>query len=205
MDNPKVFDQDGNEKDWDWLRASFGALAVERADATAGKVFRVVEVHDWAGPATQLVNVTDAAGRRMEGITVVRWWPDAPKLPAWGDKVSRWRNRGVYGDTNSNGDIGFGMGGGDYYFPPSGGASAVWVASLKGPSDFVSGLGMLGGTDHRHIDVFYKLVDLDSPAEPAGPTEPAEPIEPSTATEGQWQTLLAKLDRIIALLEARSG
>ena len=191
MADPKIFDQQGQEHDWAWLVANFGAINLERAGATTGKVFRVVKLQDAEGPAVQIVQIVDQDGKPMGGVGVVRWWPDAPKLPGWGDEVSQWRKRGVYGPTNPSGDIGFGMGRGDYYFPPAGGSSGVWIADVKGQSDFVSGLGMLGGTNHRHVDVFYQLVDLDAP-----PVEP--PADP-------WPALFEKLDRIIALLEAKSG
>ena len=30
MDTPKVYDQQGQEKDWDWLVANFGPIELER-------------------------------------------------------------------------------------------------------------------------------------------------------------------------------
>jgi hypothetical protein len=215
MGDPKILDQQGQEQSWDWLVANFGAINLERPAVTTGKVFRVVKLQDAEGAAVQIVQVFGLDGIPMSGVGVVRWWPDAPKLPGWGDEVSQWRKRGVYGLTNLAGDIGFGMGHGDYYFPPDGGASGVWVADIKGQSDFVSGLGMLGGTNHRHIDVFYQLVDLDlPPVEP--PDEPPDqppdkpPDEPPDKPPDQppadpWPVLFEKLDRIIALLEVHSG
>jgi hypothetical protein len=148
------------------------------------------------------VHVTDQEARPLETAQVVRHWPDAPPLPAWPPPTSRWRDRGVYGQTNPSGDIGFGMGHGDYYFPPEGGASAVWVAEAEGPSDLVSGLGMLGGTSHRHLDVYFALQDVDAqtppPLPPPSPA-PAQPLPP--APEDNWGMLFQKLDQIIELLE----
>jgi hypothetical protein len=221
MEYPKVYDQQGEEQDWAWLVANFGAINLERATIPEGvaQVYRIVKLQDIEGPATQLVNVVNQEGRRLEGLTVVRYWPDAPKLPEWPPPISRWRDRGVYGPTNVNGDIGFGMGRGDYYSPPGAGASAVWVANQSGPSDFISGLGMVGGTNHRHLDVYYQLKDagapppeppiepppeppIEPPPEPPIEPPPEPPIEPPpTPPDENWTALLERLDRIIALLE----
>jgi hypothetical protein len=105
------------------------------------------------------------------------------------------------------------MGRGDYYFPPEGGASAVWVASSAGPSDYISGLGMLGGTNHRHIDVFYQLQAVEGkPPEPSPtPTPPPTPTPTPTPTphppeeEDNWEKLFNRLDRMIELLEQLSS
>jgi hypothetical protein len=207
VEKPQVFDQEGQEQDWDWLVANFGAVSLERAEPAEGGagVFRIVKLQDTEGPAVQIVTVADQDGSPMGGIRVVRYWPDAPRLPDWPAPTSQWRDRGVYGETNLEGDIGYGMGQGDYYFPPGGGASAVWVADESGPSDFIGGLGMLGATTHRHLDVYYHLQGVDGP--PDGPPEepPDEPQEepPEEPADGQWQKLFEKLDRIIALLEDR--
>jgi hypothetical protein len=117
----------------------------------------------------------------------------------------------VFGKTNDRGDIGYGMGHGDYYFAPGEGASCVWVGDESGPSDLVSGLGMLGGTNHRHLDVHYRLVEIDEvPAEKPPETTPEEgpPVTipehaPDSTPEDRWPLLLDKLDRIIAMLEER--
>jgi hypothetical protein len=198
MDMPAIFDQQGEERNWDWLTANFGAVVLERAEAVEGTgwLYRIVKLQDAEGPAVQLVNVKDQDGNPLDGVRVVRHWPDAPVLPNWPLPASRWRDRGVYGETGVNGDVGFGMGHGDYYFPPTGGASAVWIASQDGPADLISGLGMLGGTNHRHLDVYYQLQSLE--AEPPTPPVP-QPTHPPSGEP--WDLLLQKLDQIIDMLE----
>lgn len=178
MDMPKVFDQQGQEQDWDWLLATFGPVTLERAGALEGvsHAYRVVKVQEAAGPAVQVVNVVDQDGVPLDRIRVVRYWPDAPALPEWPLPASRWREQGVFGGTNVEGNIGFGMGQGDYYFAPNVGASAVWVADGAGPADVVSGLGMLGGTNHRHLDIYYQLIEIETPPPGEPPIRP--PIEP---------------------------
>lgn len=194
MDKPIIYDGQGEEQDWDWLISNFGNISLERSEVTEGvtRVYRVMKLQDAEGPATQIVNVVDQDSHPLEGIHVVRYWPDAPELPEWPPPVSRWYDRGVYGPTNVNGDIGFGMGSGDYYFPPSAGASAVWVADQNGPSDVISGLGMLGASNHRHLNVYFQLKDVEEPPPPPPPPPPPE---------SNWEKLFDKLDRIIALLE----
>jgi hypothetical protein len=211
MNVPKVTDRQGQERDWDWLIAEFGAIELEFAEVPAGEglVYRIVELREVEGPAAEVIHVEDQDGNPLEGIRVVRHWPQAPLLPAWPPPTSRWRDRGVFGNTNVNGDIGFGMGHGDYYFPPKGGASAVWVAEESGPSDFVAGLGMLGGTNHRHLDVYFQRTDAEvsepSPEPATPPPAPPEPVPeppPAEPEEGDhWDQLFQRLDEIIKLLE----
>jgi hypothetical protein len=202
----QIYDQQGQEQDWDWLVANFGNVRVERAEVPEGvtEVFRIVKLQDRAGPAVQVVNVSDPEGSFLEGIRVVRYWPDAPGLPAWSPPISLWHEQGVFGATNKNGDIGFGMGRGDYYFAPQDGVSSVWVADVSGPSDVIKGLGMLGGTNHRHLDVYFQVevVEEAPPEEP--PEEPPE-VTVTRPPDDRWQMLIDKLDMIITMLEERVG
>jgi hypothetical protein len=97
------------------------------------------------------------------------------------------------------------------------------VADEAGPADLVSGLGMLGGTNHRRLDIFYQLQAVEAPAppddpQPVTPPDPAPtPPDPQPVTPPDpepvpgpppdsaewWQELSDKLDRIIELLERR--
>jgi hypothetical protein len=221
MEMPKVYDQQGKEQDWDWLVATFGPVNLERAEVPEGTkhIYRIVKLHDVEGPAVKIVRLIDQAGKPLANVRVVRYWPDAPALPEWAPPASRWRDRGVYGRTNSNGEIGFGMGHGDFFFPPKSGASAVWVGEEAGPSDFVSGLGMLGATHHRHLDVTFQLQDVEEPPAPPPPTPPpptppptppppippTPPPTPPKPAEENWAKLFERLDRIIELLEGMSS
>jgi hypothetical protein len=199
VEEPKIFDQQGQEQDWNWLVANFGAINLERADAAQGRAYRIVKLQDAEGPAVQVANVANEEGHPLEGIRVVRFWPDAPPLPAWPPPISMWRSRGVFGETNVNGDIGYGMGHGDYYAPPNSGASAVWVADQAGPSDLIAGLGMLGGTPHRHLDIYFQLQPVEAPPDEPPHEPPDEP--PDVPPDERWQRLFAKLDQIISMLE----
>jgi hypothetical protein len=145
-----VYDCDDQPADATWLYETFGAVAWQPRDGA-----RLVALRSREGPATLVIHVEDGAGDPLENVTVVRHWPDAPPLPAelqWDGTY----NRGVFGPTNGEGNIGFGMGFGDYYFPPGqSGASAVWIG---GPASYLlTGLGMLGGTNHMHLDSDWVL------------------------------------------------
>lgn len=208
MDKPQVLDQRGQEQDWIWLIDNFGDVVIERAEVSdaVAQVYRIAKVQVSEGPAVQVVNVADQDGIPLGGHRVVRYWPDAPFLPVWLPPTSMWQLEGVFGETNVEGNIGFGMGHGDYYDPPEGGASSVWVASEAGPSDLIWGLGMLGGTNHRHLDVYFRLVSVEGtpPGEP--PDQPPVVSPPVDALPGelpgeQWQALFEKLDLIIDMLE----
>jgi hypothetical protein len=84
---------------------------------------------------------------------VVRFWEGADELPLWAQACGK--TRGDLGYTEPSGKIGFGMGGGSYYFPPDGGPHVLWVAT--GGTDCLGGMGMLGGTNHYHLDSNWKL------------------------------------------------
>jgi hypothetical protein len=135
----------GNERDAAWLEAEFGAVKVVRAPE--GAAWRVTELREADGYSAILV-------RGTPGLRVARWWPD-PALPALPADLAIWKAQGVWATVKPEGHCDFGMGSGDYYFPPDGGASWYWV---QGVSDCCQGWGMLGGTNHRHLDITFEWV-----------------------------------------------
>lgn len=186
MEKPTVLDGQGQERDWEWLIGSFGAVNLERAETTADQphAYRVVSLRDTDGPAAMVVRVVDQDDNPLEGVHVVRYWSGAPKLPHWPSPTSNWHDEGVHGPTNKNGHIGFGMGGGEYYSVPNGGPCAVWVADEAGPSDLISGLGMLDKSKHRHLNITFRLESLaEQAAPPPMPLtqSPEPPVQPAEA------------------------
>lgn len=162
----QVVDFQGNVTTWDWLVATFGPYVQVTAGATTGKRWRVKQLRARDGYAA-LVAVTEA----QPGTKVARHWPDASELPSTVQPQNY--RRGVWDVTKSDATIGFPMGTGDYYWPndpASRGVSALWVAEGV-PSDTVSGLGMLGGTNHQHLDVVFELVDGSEPEPPEPPSD----------------------------------
>jgi hypothetical protein len=144
-----IYDLDGTEQDWEWLTATFGAVTLERGTGSASvRVLRAIE-----GPVALVARVENADGDPIEGVPVVFYWPNARLLPP--EQQACGLDRGDVILTNSNGNAEFIMGGGSYYFPPGGGLHVVWVATEG--TDCLGGLGMLGGTNHIHLDSVWRM------------------------------------------------
>jgi hypothetical protein len=195
----KIYDQNGAQKDAAWLKATYGNVQVTEATVPTGAaVFRVAELREKVGPATLIAQCRLPDGSPIKNVPIVRYWPGAPTLPTWEPPPERWRDRGVSGRTNNEGNVGFGMGNGDYYRPDSQeGASAIWCGKPSTHSDLVSGLGMLVATNHAHIDTIFELAEGPPGPEP-GP-EPPEPGDDSVVLS--FAPITRRLDRIIDLLE----
>jgi len=144
----EAYDEHGNVIALDALQRKYG-FQIRRAEIQSGQqVFRVVALREVVGPATLVVKA--GANRR-----VAFHWPGAPHQPNAGHD---WDSRYEVGETNAEGEVGFGLGHGSYIKDVSaGGPHGVWVCSPV-PSDAVFGLGMLGGTVHAHVDVEFQLV-----------------------------------------------
>lgn len=152
---PKIFDKEGQERDWAWLIARFGDVTISQS--TYEQVYRLVEIREQEGPAALIPSLLDEEGQPVPGVQVIRYWPGAPELPVWDPPPERWKNRGVHGKTNDEGHIGFGMGGGDYYDSQTEtGASSIWVGELGWGSDCIHGLGMLAATNHIHLNPTFQ-------------------------------------------------
>jgi hypothetical protein len=145
-----ILDFDGTtERDWDWLTATFGAVVLERGSGTASAtVLQAIE-----GPSALTIRVEDPRGTPRQDVPVVFYWPDAPELNA--GEYACGLTRGIVTQTDGNGEVGFAMGTGAYYFPPDGGPHSVWVA-VDG-TDCLRGMGMLGGTNHQHLDSIWTV------------------------------------------------
>jgi hypothetical protein len=165
----KIFDLDANEQDQNWLIDNYGPVNVRFHSAPEG--YDLVELRESEGPAVYVVKVLDVFGAEHRSDRwVARHWPGRefnPELPPLPE--GEWFGTGVYGEVNDNGDIGFGAGGGDYYFPDDGGvgASSFWV--LEYPSDCVENIGMLGLTEHRSLDMVFQWVTGGVGPEPEPP------------------------------------
>lgn len=168
MPLPLVFDMDGNPRSWNWLTDLMGAVSLGFSEYQLA--YRCVEVHVQRGHAALVVHLRQPDGLPIPGITCIRYWPDAPKLPEWDPPPERWFNRGVHGETNENGDWGSGMGGGDRYYPPEAGPSSIWIGELGVGSDCFHGLGWI--VDPELNDLHLNLVFERSDEEPPPPPPP---------------------------------
>ena len=188
---PTIYDYNGNATTLEWLWDEFGDVGWQRTNPhpEAPWVFKLVELRAKCGSATLVVQVVDENNRPLEKYAVIRYFPGSPELPDFSNTTARqWTTHGVVGKTNTRGDVGFGMGQGDYYFPDNGqsGASKVYVADFDGPGDLIFGLGMLGMTEHCHIDPKFQRQAKST--DPPTPTPlPPTPVSP-TPTPGPSPT-----------------
>jgi hypothetical protein len=162
-----IIGSDGKTKDWQYVIDTFGPdVHITRSEAS--QVYRLVGLVDSEGPATLVATVQQPDGSpQVGGCFIVRSWPDATPLPAWPGIDQWWTTRGDYAPPKEDGTAGFGMGIGDYYSPgKTAGASGIWIARAGYGSDYLSGLGMLGATNHRHLDSFWQLQENGASPEP---------------------------------------
>lgn len=177
----KVFDVTGAERDWAWLVANYGAVNIQQPDAES--YYKVVAIREKHDDSTFIVKVLEADGTPKVGKTVLFYYDTAPAAPGSG-----WLEQGDGGVTNTNGDVGFGMGPGAYYYPPEGGPHKCWLFG-DNVSEMFEGIGMLGGTNHNHIDITYQWV------------ENGEEPEPEPEPEGDIAAQLARIGDILERIE----
>ena len=160
----RVYDAQGNPQSWSWVLAEFGPLDLRLAEPYEGQVVRLVEVREQFGDSALMVKLLHLDGSPVQGIEVAFYWPDAPELDTIPLPTSVWEPMAVHGPTNDNGDIGFGMGPGAYYYWPDqvqAGPHGSWVLAPGHPSDGLFGLGMIAGTDHRHLNLTFQVIAVD--------------------------------------------
>lgn len=142
---PRIYDQFGAEKDWDWVTANYGAVAYWRQPGSAC----LAELREVEGPSTLIADVG------VPGAEVVFYWPDAPFLSS--ELQNCGLDRGLIVAAKANGRAEFAMGGGSYYFPPIGGPHWIWVLGGPQHGDCLGGIGMLGLTNHKHLDSVWRV------------------------------------------------
>ncbi len=169
-----VYDKFGHEQTLAWLYEQFGNVEIEAPPNPAEPFYEIVELREnddvgpgdasVTAPACIITRLLDQNGAPLPGVTCVFWWPDAPPLPGSG-----WHNQGVPGTTGTAGTVDFAMGSGAYYDPRHAqGPHHLWVRG-EGSSEIIRGLGMIAGTNHRHLDVTWKRTAADPDPEPIEP------------------------------------
>jgi hypothetical protein len=146
---PEIIGFDGVERDWQWLTSYFGNVQLERGYGS-GSVQTLKAIR---GPASITVWVANGNGDPVGGVPVVFYWPDAPHLEP--DYQACGLTRGIIGWTEPSGKAGFGVGGGSYYFPPNGGTHTIWIGEEG--TDCLSGIGLIGLTEHEHLDSYWTI------------------------------------------------
>lgn len=195
----KIFDKNGNPQSFGWLYSEFGGVKIE--SAPAGSAYRVTELREVVGPAAVVMTVLDGFGLPAKHVPVCWSWPDAPR-----DPMAGWDKRANVSQTDRTGSAGFAMGKGGFYVThedaektkPLRGPHALWVYG-EGKSDYVGGLGMVAGTNHRHLDVTFQYVpDLDDDDEDED--EDDEPL-PSNLS-GLLSQLADAMETALDIIEA---
>ena len=156
----RFYDGTGAQRDDKWLAENYGNVSVTVAGATA---YGQVDLRESLnGAAALVVTCRDKDGAAIGGKAVTFGWPDGT----------------VSGVTESNGSVGFGMGGGAYYRLPESGPHYIETGGVR-----VAGLGMKWGTNHDHLDVVLTE---------AAPGPPPEPLAPAHGFfVSYWQGVIA--------------
>jgi hypothetical protein len=175
----RVYDEQGQKRDREWLATMFGPQV--RVDTSQGSpAFHVVELRASTSKAAT-VTVLEANGNPLPGITVVY--------------AHKGGNPRVREKTDQNGQITVPLVEVFRYGVPAN--EGPCHAGIPGEhTDVIHGLGevLVGGGDNRHLDITFQR-QSQAPGPGPSPTWP-----PSPTTEGHWQQLLEKLDTIIELL-----
>ncbi len=198
-----VYDAEGDKRDLAYLKSKYGDFIIKAAAGGEGYVFKISTLREKVSTAASIVvRVIDADGAPLEGIRVAFYWPDAdvdPNAGPLGGVLSQMQpNRCMSGPTNPNGDVGFGMGPGAYYWVNQDeiGPHAVWIHGATTRSDVILGLGMLAGTNHDHFEVEYTRLEKEDGEELEKPAreEILAKLAEIEASAGEIQTLLAKTE-----------
>lgn len=173
---PQIYDKDGNLRTLFWLTQKYGN--VQFLDAGAGTKFRLMRIDETEGPAVLKARVLDLQGNPLAGQPVANHWP-SPTLPllTGGNLQTLWQDQAIYQNTDNAGFTGFGLGTGSYIGNLiEGGPHTVWVLSPTLPSDGVSGLGMLGGTNHMGpLFLTFQISNSQPAPNPDPQPEPGTP------------------------------
>jgi hypothetical protein len=185
---PLVIDVEGDTQAWPWVREKYGTR-YRRGIGT----LRLIEVHEYEGPAAFDVWVVDRDGLPVEGVPFFYYYPGAPVIPKTGGSGAprEWYTRGESKATGPDGRASFPAVGKPC--APGAGQGAIWP---KGRGDVLEKLGLLAGTRNRHVRGLWQLT-LEHP--PAGAVTPS--ATPSQALPGDpWRTILEKVERIEELV-----
>ena len=131
----------GNPRDMNWVTQTYGSWIERGTPGADGSIYRIVELREIEGPVTIKVWVRDSAGNPWPGVSVRCSWPGGEEIKP----------------TEEDGTVSL-CAMGDYISPwGSGGARSMEVLGDV-PSDIARALGMLGKTNHRHLDVVFQLM-----------------------------------------------
>ena len=149
-----------------WLTDIYG-LQLTRAPTAdvskAGKVYRLVEYAEREGPVAIEAWVVDEAGAKLPNTKVTFCYP---AVKGTGGALTCSANK-VAVKVKAQGHADFTMTGSGYTKCGQPGPYAAWIDEPGVPGDRVYGLGMLGGTNHRHINLLFQRVKVGKPTKDA--------------------------------------
>lgn len=164
----EVYDFDGNKMDLIWALDTYNVKLT--IVAKSRDHWEVVELREVIGPHSMTVRIKGAPNA---DIPVAFYWPPGEDGDI-GTQKSTFPGEpyphAIKQQTDRNGQTGFGMGPGAYYRPDKEeqGPHAVWISDYpECTSDLVDGLGMIGKTNHTHLEPTFQFVK--------GETEPPAP------------------------------
>jgi hypothetical protein len=148
-----------------WVASEYGSSVLRDDDLGATSVvYRLVAFVERVGPSNLDVLVVDELGQPLFDVPVAFYYASAPEP----SRPDEWFPVKVSALTGANGIAGFALAS-SAYLPccGCGGPHGVWVsepgdiAGTTVPSDLAADLGMLGGTNHRHLDLIFQRVPPD--------------------------------------------
>ncbi len=206
---PLVIDVEGDTQDWAWVQQAYG-VAYRRGTGNLS----LIEVHEYEGPATLDAWVVDSDGLPVAGVPFFYTYPGAPEtVTAYEGAADEWYHQGIVKVTGPDGRISFDAA--DDSCPPGSCHGAVWP---MGREDALENLGMLEGTQNRHLNGVWRLAEggtypkvppalLAMSVSATGPSragggagEPDGPPPPPAPARDNWALLNEKLERIEELV-----
>jgi len=136
-----VYDMYGNVRDLNWVWEIYGSWMERASPPPGGWAYRIVELREIEGPVTIKVWVKDGSGNPLPGVSVRCSWPEGEEIKS----------------TEEDGTVSL-CAMGDYIIPWGSGGGRSMELLGEAPSDIARSLGMLGGTNHRHLDVVFQLM-----------------------------------------------
>ena len=153
----QILDENGLETTWEALVNEFGPIEVNQPETRPAYVLTQLRMQD--GPAN--IDVWCHPWDRRRRVAFA--WPDAPSEC---DPLEPEERAYYQYPDEGKAKVGFPLGQNAYYWPSLGelGPHTIWVEEVDSDlgvlrSAYVRGLGMLGGTVHRHLNLTFKWIE----------------------------------------------
>ncbi len=211
MEEPRVLDNHGNEKDMVLVRQTYGSdFARAPTDTLAGAthVYRLIELSEKEGWSNIDTLVRGEDSQPQACVTAAFYWPDASTLSRPGE----WKRTKYHHSTDTRGIVGFALGhGGHIRRAVVAGSHAIWVSEPTMPSDLGDKMGMLAATNRRRLKSIFQLhplgmirLTIDSP--PDGAVLSVTEISVTGTTEpGFTVTLTVNGRQVPSVVANRNG